>query len=200
MKSKKKFDLAGLQFFADPPADPTPPTDPTVQPPKTFTQEELDRIMEERLGKEKAKLQKEMEKAKTEAERLATLSAEERKTEEFRKQLEAFEQDKKIFELEKSKVEAMKILGERKLDVNFVEFVMNEDAKKTLENINTFEKLFKDAVKASVDERLKADPPKADPTDPKTITKEQFKKMSLIEQSKLYANNQDLYMKLVNEK
>lgn len=44
-----------LQLFAepsDPPADPTPPADPQ-DPPKTFTQEELDRILTDRLARDR---------------------------------------------------------------------------------------------------------------------------------------------------
>lgn len=44
-----------LQLFAepsDPPAEPTPPADPQ-DPPKTFTQEELDRILTDRLARDR---------------------------------------------------------------------------------------------------------------------------------------------------
>lgn len=48
-----------LQLFAEPtdPADPTPPADPQ-DPPKTFTQEELDRIVADRIARERKKAEK----------------------------------------------------------------------------------------------------------------------------------------------
>lgn len=96
-----------LQLFAEPtdlPADPTPPSDDPKDPPKTFTQAELDRIVTDRLARDrkgredyddiKAKLaaleeaEAEREKAKLseterlEAEKAAALqAAEEAKTE-----------------------------------------------------------------------------------------------------------------------
>lgn len=70
-----------IQFFAegDPPTDPPqdPPTDPPATPPtpegagKTFTQEDVDRIVKERLEREKRKADEKAEQARKEAERKA---------------------------------------------------------------------------------------------------------------------------------
>lgn len=60
----KKFDL---QFFAE--GDPTPGTDSTPQEGgKTFTQEEVNRIVSERLSKEKGKINAEREATYTKKE------------------------------------------------------------------------------------------------------------------------------------
>jgi len=61
-----------LQHFAEPPADPpTPPLDPPVDPPAEpkYTQADIDRIVGERLAREKARADKAIQDAKDEAER-----------------------------------------------------------------------------------------------------------------------------------
>ena len=73
-----KIRKLNLQFFADPtdpPGDPTPPNDPPVDPPKTFTQEDLDKIISKRLDRAQKEWQTQLEDEKkkaamTEAERL----------------------------------------------------------------------------------------------------------------------------------
>lgn len=62
MNEKSKLKGIGLQFFADPPVDPPadppadPPQDPPADPPKTFTQEEVNRMLanEKRQGRQAA--------------------------------------------------------------------------------------------------------------------------------------------------
>lgn len=68
MKTKQTDLLRlNLQFFSEePPADPAPPTDP---PAPTYTQADIDRIVGERLAREKAKSEQAIADAKAEAER-----------------------------------------------------------------------------------------------------------------------------------
>lgn len=64
----------------DPPADPVPPADP--QPPvKTYTQEELEKIVKERVAREK----KATEEAVEEAKKLAKMNEEEKAKYELEK-------------------------------------------------------------------------------------------------------------------
>lgn len=71
MKTKQTDLLRlNLQFFSEePPAEPTPPAEPNATPAPTYTQADIDRIVGERLAREKAKADKAVEEAKAEAER-----------------------------------------------------------------------------------------------------------------------------------
>lgn len=128
---------------------------------RTFTQEDLDRIISDRLKKAEAKWRKAAEVQTSEAARLATLSAEERKAEEFRIQQEKFAAEKAAFEAQRMEMEATKLLAADKLPVEFAGMLKATTAEDTQANIKTFAEAFRAAVAAAVNDRLKAPTPKA---------------------------------------
>ena len=128
---------------------------------RTFTQEDLDRIISDRLKKAEAKWRKAAEVQTSEAARLATLSAEERKAEEFRLQQEKFAAEKAAFEAQRMEMEATKLLAADKLPVEFAGMLKAATAEDTQANIKTFAEAFRAAVAAAVNDRLKAPTPKA---------------------------------------
>lgn len=67
--NKPKWLRLDLQTFAQGGAGDPPPTDPIDPPAPTYTQVDIDRIVGERLAREKAKAEKAVEDAKAEAER-----------------------------------------------------------------------------------------------------------------------------------
>lgn len=97
--------------------------------------------------------------AKKEAERLSKLSDEERQKAEIetsRKELEAKEKELQRKEL---MIEMTKVLAERKIPVTFMEYLIADDNESTLERIKTFEKEYKAAIEAAVNEKLKGKTP-----------------------------------------
>ena len=74
-----------------------PSTEPTQPQEKTFTQDEVNALIEKRLARAMAK----MESDRKEAEELAKLSEAERQKKLFEKQVAEFEATKKAFEAEK---------------------------------------------------------------------------------------------------
>ena len=117
------------------------------------------------LAAAKAKWEKEYQKKaaaeKKEAERLSKLSEDERKAAEIensRKELEAKEAELKKKEL---KLEMVKVLAERSIPVQFMDYLIAEDSESTLSRITTFEKEFKKAVEDGVNEKLKGKAPAA---------------------------------------
>lgn len=99
--------------------------------------------------------------AKKEAERLSKLSDEERQKAEIengRKELELREKELQRKEL---MLEMTKVLAERKIPVQFMEYLIAEDNESTLKRITDFEKEYKAAIEASVNERLKGKTPPA---------------------------------------
>ena len=91
-----------------------------------------------------------------------------------------------------------KILADKGIDVALVDFVVAEDAETMNNNINLLDRAFKRSVKAEVERRIGgAAPKKGTPVD-KTLTKEDFMKMSFTELLELKRDNPELYQALSN--
>ena len=139
----------------DKPADESPKADEAA----------VQRRIDEALASAKVKWEKDYkrkaEAAKKEAERLSKLSDDERakaELESSRKELEAKEQELKKKEL---KLEMVKVLSDRKIPVEFMDYLIAEDSESTMSRITTFEKAYKKAIENGVNEKLKGKAPKA---------------------------------------
>lgn len=204
-----------LQFFAEPgDGDPQdPPTDPPNDPQDPtkkieLTEEELakkiesesDKKLEKALQTARAKWEKEfqekLEQEKKEAERLAKLSERERKEEELKKREEEIEKRLRELELKELKTDAIADLNNKGLPSEFADFLLADDAEKTLENINRFKETFDKAVNEAVKERLRQDTPPAgggNIADKNPFSKEHF---NLTEQAKMLKENPALAKQL----
>ena len=168
------------------------PTEPTV---KTFTQEEVDKMIQKRLSRERKDIEAKIEAERAEAERLAKMSEAEKQQALFKKQVAEFEATKKAFEQEKLLNETSKQLASKNLPIEFAEMLKAQDAESTFENIKIFEAKFNEAVERLVNERLKGNTPKAK-SDVSGMTKESFDKMSYQERVALFNSDPELYDKL----
>lgn len=106
-------------------------------------------------------LKKQEAERKKKEEQLSKLSDDERQKAELENTRKELESQKIEFEREKLKYEMTKVMAERNLPVEFTEYLIAEDNESTLKRITTFEKRFKAAVEAEVNERLKGKPPTA---------------------------------------
>ena len=167
-------------------------TEPTV---KTFTQEEVDKIVNKRLARERKDIEAKIEAERAEAERLAKMSEAEKQQALFKKQVAEFEATKRAFEQEKLLNETSKQLASKNLPIEFAEMLKAQDAESTFENIKIFEAKFNEAVERLVNERLKGNTPKAK-SDVSGMTKETFNKMSYQERVALFNSDPELYDKL----
>lgn len=175
LKGTKEFKM-NLQLFNDggsgdngegnPPSD--PPTDPPAEL-KTYTQEELDKLLQQegdrRVTSAREKFEKEykekLEKEKKEAERLANLSVEEKEKELLEQTKKDIEEREKALKLKELKLDAIDILADKKLPIKFADMLLKDDAESTLDNIKIFEKEWQEAIDAAVTERLKGKTPPA---------------------------------------
>ena len=157
-----------------------------------FSQEDIDKI----LNKKFAQWKKKEEEAKKEAEELSRLSEADRQRKLFEKEKEEFEATRKAFEQEKLLNETVKQLASRNLPIEFADILKAQDAESTLENINKFEEKFNAALEAKVNDRLKGNTPKNATNKSLEITKEAFKKMSLVKQAEIAKTKPELYKKL----
>ena len=159
-----------------------------VKEEKTFTQEELDKI----LNKKFAQWQKKTEEAKAEAERKAKLTEAEKLAEE-RKEFEAM---KKQFEYEQRVNSTSKVLASNNLPIQFADFLIAENDEATTQRVDLFKNAFNEALEKAVNERLKGRTPKVSTSKNEGITKDQFNKMDLVQRQKLFVENRELYNKL----
>ena len=159
-----------------------------VKEEKTFTQEELDKI----LNKKFAQWQKKTEEAKAEAERKAKLTEAEKLAEE-RKEFEAM---RKQFEYEKRVNSTSKVLASNNLPVEFSDFLIAETDEATTQRVDLFKNAFNEALEKAVNERLRGRTPKVSTGKNEGITKDQFNKMDIVQRQKLFVENRELYNKL----
>ena len=163
---------------------------------KTFTQEEVDKIVNKRLARERKDIEAKIEAERAEAERLAKMSEAEKQQALFKKQVAEFEATKRAFEQEKLLNETSKQLASKNLPIEFAEMLKAEDAESTFENIKVFEAKFNEAVEKLVNERLRGNTPKARSEVSSGMSKEAFDKLSYKEKVELYNTDPELYNKL----
>ena len=166
---------------------------------KTFTQSQLDEIIQKEKAKAKRSAEKEYQAKMDEAAKL-------RKMNEVQKA--EYEQEKQrayIAELE-AKInrsglerEASKMLSEGGIvvDDKILSIVVKDTAESTQEAVESFVALVNELADKKVGEKLKGKTPKKmEDTSAGEITKEQFNKMGYQSRNELLQNNPELYHKL----
>ena len=166
---------------------------------KTFTQSQLDEIIQKEKAKAKRSAEKEYQAKMDEAEKL-------RKMNEVQKA--EYEQEKQrayIAELE-AKInrsglerEASKMLSEGGIvvDDKILSIVVKDTAESTQEAVEGFVALVNELADKKVGEKLKGKTPKKmEDTTAGEITKEQFNRMGYQSRNELLQNNPELYHKL----
>ena len=167
--------------------------EPAKKEEKTFTQEEVNKMIEKRLARERAKAEQE----RLEAEELSRLSEAERQKKLFEKQVAEFEAERAEWQASRLKEETRNQLRERNMLSDFDEFVIGSDAEATLDKLNRFETLLNRAVELAVNERLKGKAPKTSASGSSgEMTKEQFRKLNIVEKQALLASNPTLFTEL----
>ena len=159
-----------------------------VKEEKTFTQAELDKI----LNKKFAQWQKKTEEAKAEAERKAKLTEAEKLAEERKE----FESMKRQFEYEQRVNSTSKVLASNNLPIEFSDFLVADTEEATTQRVDLFKNAFNEAVEKLVTERLRGNTPKVGISSNKEISKKEFRNMSYKQKMDLYNKDKDLFDKL----
>ena len=130
---------------------------------KTFTQAELDAIIEKRLAKERAKFEERLTAKVSEAEKLAKLSEEERAKAEIdiaKGELSAmkaeFDKMKAEFDREQLLSQVTKELDDRKLPISMAQALLGADAETTKANIDRFESDWKVSLENAIKAEIKS--------------------------------------------
>lgn len=166
---------------------------------KTFTQSQLDEIIQKEKAKAKRSAEKEYQAKMDEAEKLRQMN-EVQKAEYEQEKQKAY-----IAELE-AKInrsglerEASKMLSEGGIAVDdkILGFVVKDTAESTQEAVESFVALVNDLADKKVGEKLKGKTPKKmEDTSAGEITKEEFNRMGYQSRNELLQNNPELYHKL----
>lgn len=167
---------------------------------KTYSEEEVarmlqveaDRRVSQALAKQQAKFKQQMD----EAEKLRTMNEEQKAQYQLEQRIKEIEAKEKEFALKENRYEAQKIMAEKNIPLAFADFIVAEDAETMMANISLFEKEFRAAVRAEVDKRIASPAPKANIGVDTAITKEQFMKMTIAQQTELYKQDPELYKRL----
>lgn len=146
-------------------------TDKGKDEPRTFTQAELDAIIERRIARAQAKWEKDtaekIKAAQSEAEKMAKMTAEQRaEAERQKRESELAAREAEITRRE-LRAQALETLAAEGLPKGLADVLDYTDAEKCTASIEAVKKAFQSAVEAAVNARLRGDPPKSgDPGKP----------------------------------
>lgn len=192
-----------LQLFAD---DPTPDGDPAEtevvreekpkdekkEPKKEpkYTDEDVDRIINRKFAEWEKKQQAKVDEAAKLADMTAT-EKEKYRADQLEKELEELKKKDTLSEMSKT---ARRILTDEEINIpdELLGNLVTTDAEQTKEAVQSFAKLFKEAVQAAVTDKLKGAPPKGGRKP--SMTKEQILAVkNPSERQKLIAEHLELF-------
>lgn len=156
-------------------------------------QAEADRRVTQALQKQQAKNDKKLEEVKL----LATMSAEEQTQYILNQKEQELTQKENRIKLAENKLSCISTLTEKNIPIQLADLVLDVDTKTMNSKITILESVFNTAIQSEVEKRLSGSTPSISTTKIDGMTKEQFRKLSLAEQQKLYTTNKELYESLV---
>ncbi|KID44323.1 hypothetical protein LbDm2_0788 [Levilactobacillus brevis] len=207
-----------LQHFAEPgeeqkPIDPNKEQqqEPKDQEPsgKTYSQDDVNKMMGAKAKQLEEKFNGQLESLKEEwmskGEERAGMNAQQKAEAELDDKRQALaDQEKRLQERldavdEKNALAATKsALTDSKIPVEFAEFVTSKDDDVRKNNIDKFIDLFNKAVQDSVEQRVQGThtPQNGGQVVAGSLTREDFAKLNMDQQTQIYRENPDLYNKL----
>lgn len=166
---------------------------------KTYTQEEVLKLLQSETDKRVSQALKTQQKKHEKELSLSKLDGDERAKAEKDSRIAELEEQLAQFTIERNKSELKSVLSSRGLSAEFADIIaINDDIEASQANIDKLDKLFKAAVKAEVERRLAGNTPKGNGSTPAEITKESAMKMSMAELQALEKSNPELFNKIFN--
>lgn len=207
-----------LQYFAEPGEEPKPidpnkeqQQEPKDQEPsgKTYSQDDVNKMMGAKAKQLEEKFNGQLKSLKEEwmskGEERAGMNAQQKAEAELDDKRQALaDQEKRLQERldavdEKNALAATKsALTDSKIPVEFAEFVTSKDDDVRKNNIDKFSDLFNKAVQDSVEQRVQGThtPQNGGQVVAGSLTREDFAKLNMDQQTQIYRENPDLYNKL----
>lgn len=167
---------------------------------KTYTQEEVLQLLQSETDKRVNQALKTQQKKYEKQLSLSKLDGNEREKAEKDNRIAELEEQLAQFQIERNRSELKSVLSSRGLSAEFADIIsISDDLEVSQSNIDKLDRLFKQAVKAEVEQRLAAagSTPKGNGKGTSAvITKENVNKMSLAELQQLRQTNPELYNSL----
>ena len=134
-----------------------------VQTGKTFSQEQVNEIVGQRLKDVQAKQEEAIKSAVAlaiaEERRQAKLTEEEREKEAKTKREAELKEREDTLTLRERKLQAQELLSQKNIPIDLVDFVVDLDETKTKDNIDKLAKTYNKSVETGVTDKLKGTPP-----------------------------------------
>lgn len=164
---------------------------------ETFTKEEVEKMLQSESDKRVTEAIKKVTAKYEKKLSLSQLDGEAREKAEKDNYIAELEDQLKEFKVLQTKNEVNKILGARNLNINFADVLkIGDDPDEAIKVIETFDKLVKEMVSDEVKRRLAGTIPKDSGIKVEGLTKDEFRKMTLAQQTQIYKENPELYKKL----
>ena len=164
---------------------------------KTYTQEEVLKLIQSESDKRVIAALKTQEKKYEKKLSLSTLDDDAREKAEKDEMIEDLRNQLAQFQIEKNRSELKSVLSSRGLSAEFADILtITDDIETSQANIDKLDKLFKNAVKTEVERRIAGNTPKGNGTKTTEVTKESASKMSVAELNKLANEQPELFAKL----
>ncbi|WP_346905968.1 DUF4355 domain-containing protein [Clostridium sp.] len=161
-------------------------TEPTKE--KTFTQDDVDKLIARRLERERKKAEEE----KAEVERLAKMSEAERQNAIYEKKVAELNQKEESIRQKSLEVDMITELAKRELNSDCIRFLKNENEETYIEGIDSLEKLINAEAERRVQKRFTMG--HVPPASSKTTVKNPWSRehLNLTEQAKIFKENPTL--------
>ena len=150
----------------------------TGQEPKVFSQEEVDKIVQGRIAKERKSWEKQLQEQQTEAQKLEKMSEKEKKKYQEEKRIKDLDDREAAITRRELTAQAKVQLADKGIPTELAEILILTDADSCKKSIETVEKAFQTAVQRAVEERIKGREPMKKAKDAKLTDEELvYKKM-----------------------
>lgn len=164
---------------------------------KTYTKDELDKIIKEKIADERKSWEKELLDQQTEAQKLETMSEKEKKKYKEEKRIKDLDDREAAINRRELTAQAKVQLADKGIPTELADVLNYTDAESCKKSIETVSKAFQSAVEKAVEERIKGGkPPKRVPGNA-NITLDSIKTMSA---SEINANWDEVQKVLKNSK
>lgn len=144
----------------------------TGQEPKVFSQEEVDKIVQGRIAKERKSWEKQLQEQQTEAQKLEKMSEKEKKKYQEEKRIKDLDDREAAITRRELTAQAKVQLADKGIPTELVEILILTDADSCKKSIETVEKAFQTAVQRAVEERIKGREPMKKAKDAKLTDEE----------------------------
>lgn len=144
----------------------------TGQEPKVFSQEEVDKIVQGRIAKERKSWEKQLQEQQTEAQKLEKMSEKEKKKYQEEKRIKDLDDREAAITCRELTAQAKVQLADKGIPTELAEILILTDADSCKKSIETVEKAFQTAVQRAVEERIKGREPMKKAKDAKLTDEE----------------------------